>query len=137
MKKIVRHTLSLVVCMTAVVLLSGCEKLTAPTIENTSVVEVTPGVINAKATMTSKEIDDYGLIYSSKNSSPTLNSKEGEVKGTLEGSDFSAEVILKTNTTYYFVFYATNEVGTTYSTAYKITTSLYKPGKDDNPFPNL
>ncbi|MBR4779650.1 MAG: hypothetical protein IK011_07185 [Bacteroidaceae bacterium] len=138
MKKTALHTFaSFAALVCATILFCGCEKLTVPTIEDTSVTETTPGVIRAQATMTSKEIDDYGLIYSTKNSSPTLASKEGTVQGTLEGSAFTAEAMLKTNTTYYFVFYATNEVGTTYSTAIKLTTSLYSPSIDDNPMPNL
>ena len=115
--------------------LVGCEKLTVPTITDATVEELTPGTISAKATMTSKEIDEYGLIYSTKNTSPDLNAKDAIVNGNLEGSNFTAEVTLKTNTTYYFVFYATNEKGTTYSTATKLTTSLYNPSIDDNPFP--
>ena len=131
-----RLAYSLLATVFFVLAFTGCEKLAIPEITNTSIEETEPGVIEATATMTSKEIDDCGIIYSSRNSTPTLENHEGKVEGTLKGDQFSATLNLKTNTNYYFIFYATNELGTTYSTSINRRTSTVKPGPDDNPFPN-
>lgn len=130
-----RLAYSLLATAIIILTLSGCEKLAIPVITDANIEETEPGVIEATATMTSKEIDDCGIIYSSRSSTPTLESNEGKVEGTLKGEQFSATLKLKTNTNYYFIFYATNELGTTYSTTINRRTSPAKPGPDDNPFP--
>ena len=115
----------------------GCENIEIPVITEPKAVETSPTVVDLSAVMTSKQIDEYGVVYSAKSKNPSLSSNDGKVSGTLDANGlFTATLTLATNTTYYFVFFATNEVGTATSVPVELKTSLYTPNVDDNPFPN-
>lgn len=122
--------------LAAILVLSSCEPLEIPAITDPHVTESSPAVISATAIMKSKQIDECGVIFSSKTSSPTLSKNDGIVYGTLDGNgSFSATVPVEANVTYYFVFFATNEIGTTTSESLKLTTNPLSPKQEDNPLP--
>lgn len=135
MKKILRFSLAGMLATVAFVF-AGCEKLEIPVITEAKVVETEPSVLEATAVMTSKEIDECGFVYSKKSSTPTLDSKDGIVYGELESDGtFSSIVTLEPGKTYWFMFFATNEIGTATSEIIKVHTSLFTPQQEDNPLP--
>lgn len=133
--KQIKSTLSIYILF--MVLLSGCERLEMPVISDAKAVETSPSVVAVSAVMKSKQIDECGVVYSTKSTTPTPSSNEGIMYGTLDADgQFSATLTLATNTTYHFVFFATNEIGTAMSEPIELTTSLFVPDRDDNPLPN-
>ena len=137
MKHILRNTTILLLGVMTMALTS-CEKLEIPVITDCKVVETSPTVIETSAIMTSKQIDEYGIAWRKNSSHVTVTANDGTTTGTLDSEGhFTATVTLDTNADYYFIFFATNEIGTTTSETVKVHTSFFEPKKDDNPFPGL
>lgn len=136
MKKILPAAFAAV--LTAVsITFAGCEKLEIPVITDANIVETETAVVQATAVMTSRQIDACGVVYSKKNSNPTLTGKDSIVYGELESDGtFSSTLTLEAGTTYWFMFFATNEMGTATSEIIKVTTGLFTPRQEDNPLPN-
>jgi hypothetical protein len=133
MKRLLPVLLVLLVAFT----FTACERLTIPVISNASVTLADIAVVNAKAVMKAREIDECGLFYSSSNSKPTLADNDAVVYGDLESDGtFATTLTLKANTTYWFVFFATNELGTATSETIKLQTGQFYPDANDNPLPN-
>lgn len=134
MKRLISHILPLLFVLVAC---SACERLTIPVISQTKISEPEVGVVNAKAIMRSKQIDECGIYYSSSSSKPSLNDNDAIICGDLDSDGtFTATLTLKANTIYWFVFFATNELGTATSETIKFQTGQFSPNKDDNPLPN-
>jgi hypothetical protein len=132
------HCLRLTVLCSLLFILVSCERTAVPVISKMRVQEVEAAVVEVTATITASKVDECGICYSTKNTSPTPEANEGVVYGTMEGDQFSVRATLKAWTTYYIAIFATNEAGrTTTNTALKITTSHCTPDKKDNPLPNF
>jgi len=75
----------------------------------------------------------YGVCYSTTNASPTTGDTTFPLAGYTSGTASGTIADLAAATTYYCRAFATNAVGTTYSSnMVKITTPNPKPGKGDN-----
>ena len=125
------------ICMLMLLAFSACEKTNMPVIKQVKISETAPGTILATATILADEIDEVGVCYSTKQPSPTASDNDGIIHGTWDNDSFEATLNLRTNTNYYFVVYASNRAGTTYSATTRIKTSLRAPDENDNPMPKI
>lgn len=128
-----------ILCISALALfLTNCEKLEIPVIKDCTVLEIEPTIIEASAVMTSKQIDECGIAWSKGKSQVSPSVNDGSLTGTLDSEGkLTISVALQANTDYYFIFWATNEVGTTTSETIKVHTSFLGPKKEDNPLPEV
>ena len=80
---------------------------------------------------------EYGVCYSSQNSTPTLTDNHLSSTGSaLQDSKPFKISNLSPGTTYYVCAYAKNAVGIQYSNVISFTTVSDIPGGDDNVTPN-
>ena len=127
--------LLLLLCLTSVLVVMGCHRITLPAISNVHIEEILPATLKVTAIISGSEIEECGICYSTTNTSPTLESNDGIIYGSLEGDRFTVRVTLKPKTAYYIAVFATNEAGRTTSTSMKFTTGVVNPDIKDNPFP--
>lgn len=82
-------------------------------------------------------VREYGVIYSL-NDTPNEDGTKIKLSGSESAGKIETVVSnLKSGTTYYICTYATNELGTSYSSVKSFKTLGNIPGEDDNPTPSI
>ena len=109
-----------------------------PKVSGIQVLSIERYAVSVTALFTSEfPVTEYGFCYSETNQSPTVEDKKIKVTSQ-ENGVFKAEINgLESHTTYYIRAYATNKVGTSYSSVLEITTEGGIPNQDDNIKPNI
>ncbi|MFB3388090.1 hypothetical protein [Flavobacterium sp. LAR06] len=72
-----------------------------------------------------KKITEYGIVYS-KTANPTISDNK-IIEGSRIGESFKIYTVFEANTTYYYRFYAINEIGAGYGEEYSFKTSMEAP----------
>ncbi len=100
----------------------------APSITGFSVSDVQTNSAKFEVTNNSNSITDWGLVYSSDKTLPTISSANSITCGTLPGTYYVTLYEFKENTTYYARAYARNNNGITYSKTLTFTTKKESSG---------